>query len=279
MSGGHTLFTVGSGLERFLLAGLMIFACSPPTAAYGQPKDPATTEIENFVANTEKRANAAKAKLAKAIENCEKQISKLPIDKDARALRLQPIKADRSAFESSGQLPSSPELLNDVANFVSTYSDIRTKVQSRLAAEEKKAAKKTTPGGVNLDSLKALDARMARVIDGDSFTAGSTWTGSRQFPDAMMTVALMVDQREGTRFTGRLRQSMGGGTTRMKVEGRIVGNEFYLEKTAMIEGKERYLCLNGVIVKDRIVAAAMEQGPKGRPAPDSWIGLQVGERK
>lgn len=94
----------------------------------------------------------------------------------------------------------------------------------------------------------------------------------------MLSVDLVVTQRAGTRFVGELRQSKGGGSSAMNVEGQIVGNDIVLETTSMIRGDRTFLHLEGVVVKDRIVAAAAE-ARKGRVAGGSWFALECQPRK
>jgi hypothetical protein len=248
----------------------------PKTVAYPRQTGPNESDVDRLVRSQEARVNKARKGLTDAMKRCEKQIRNLPIDQDAKALLLQPLAQDRIGFESSDRLPKSAELLDDVAKFVGTYADIKANVQMRRAAEEKKASDKTNGQGVNsgLTGLKNLEARLAKVVDGgDALKPGSRWTGSRQFPNATMTVELVVTQRQGTRFLGELYQSMGGGSTGMRIEGQILGNEVTMKTTSMIHGTNRDMFVSGVVVKDQIIAAAGEVAG-GKPAPGSWFSLQ-----
>jgi hypothetical protein len=112
------------------------------TVTYPQAKSTKEVGLAKFVARQEGRADTARKNLTMAIEKCERQIMKLPIDNDAKALRLKPLTHDRLAFETQEHLPSSAELSEYVGQFVRTYVDIRVDVRLRLDAETKKAGAK-----------------------------------------------------------------------------------------------------------------------------------------
>lgn len=262
----------GSFLQRALL--VMALAFFPQQTA--RAADPKPDAIDEFAQKQESLANKARDRLMAAINNCEKQIKNLPLDNDAIELRLQPIRADRIGFELNERLPRAPELQEDTATFVRSYTKILGTVQKRLANLQGKAAKK---GPANLIALQSLENRLTKVIDaGDNFKPGTKWQGQRQLPDAVLSVDLFVTQRAGTRFVGELHQSKGGGASGMNVEGQIIGNEIELETVSMIRGDRSYLFMKGVVVKDRIVAAAAE-ARKGRVDAGSWFALECQQRK
>jgi hypothetical protein len=254
--------------RNYVGAGRTVAITSSPA------KSSRDADFEKFALRQDGRVEAARKKLSLAITKYQKQVTKLPVDIDVKDLLLRHLAADCSEFESSERLPRCPDLADDVSQFVRSYAEIKADVRKRLDAEKKKEKAGNGLQSVEgLQQLISLENRISNVVDGDeSMTSGSQWRGQRQLADAMLTVDFTVTDRQGTLILGDLHQSMGGGSSGMHVAGRLVDGEICLETTSMIRGKNQHLILQGVVVKDRIIAAAVET-TGGKAKAGSWIML------
>lgn len=204
----------------------------------------------------------------------EKKVQRAKIDPEIKLRILDEIAKDREAFSSNGSLPKCDELIAPTLEYLENIHPIITKIEKYRVKQKKETLEKLEAG--DLKTLKDLDEKLNKMIPGrDHFSSGSKWHGTRQDPTHAFHWVLTVEEVNGSRFNGKLRQDQAV----FDVEGKIDGIAIQFSTTQVLKGRKNYrgdrqFHFAGFLLDDRLMGKMGGQNVNGLPIKNVAVSLR-----
>ncbi|MFO0947191.1 MAG: hypothetical protein U1D30_14820 [Planctomycetota bacterium] len=240
------------------------------TPEKGKPKkNGGISTVEQFQRALEKENEEFLDKLA----GFDKKVQKAKIDPETKLKILDEIAKDRENFSSTRSLPKSDELIAPTLEYLEGIQPIVNKIEKHRVKQKKETLEKLEAG--DLQRIKDLDEKLNRMIPGrDHFSSGSKWHGTRQDPKHAFHWVLTVEEVNGSRFSGKLRQDQDA----FDVEGSINGIAIQFRTTQVLKGRknfrgDRQFHFAGFLLEDRLIGQMGGQNVKGQPIKNVAVSL------
>lgn len=209
------------------------------------------------------RENASRTFL-KSIDDVEDQLRRARVPGEAKGDKIARILAEKTAFRSSGELPESPELFEDLLKYCEAVHRARLPLQRTYRHLMEHAVRSKNDALLQqLHDRKLIDD--VALPGGAAFKSNVNWTGFRTDGSSSTDFKLHVGDCEGTAFRGTVWQGQHKSDA-YKIEGAFDGTSIKFRSTQVIRGKSRALLFTGFVLQDRLVARLSGTNTQGKPA-------------